>query len=115
MKRILCLLLVVNLTGCSSTTVINSVPDGAAVYLNGERVGTTPYTLSDTKIVGSSNSVTLKKEGYQDFVAVFSKNEEADVGAIIGGVLVLVPFLWTMGYKPAHTYEMTPQKVETKN
>lgn len=114
MKRLLCLLLVACLTGCSSTTVINSVPEGATIYLNGERVGTTPYTLSDTKIVGSSNAIMLKKEGYQDFIATFSRTEEADVGAIVGGVLVLVPFLWTMGYKPTHTYEMTPLKIETK-
>jgi len=113
MKRALCLLLVASLTGCTSTTVIKSVPEGATVYLNGERVGTTPYILSDTKIVGSSNSITLKKEGYRDFDAVFSKTEEADVGAIIGGVLVLVPFLWTMGYKPTHTYELTPLRIET--
>ncbi len=114
MKRLLCLLLAASLAGCTSTTVIKSVPEGATVYLNGERVGMTPYTLSDTKIVGSSNSIVLKKEGYQDFAAVFSRNEEADVGAIVGGVFVLVPFLWTMGYKPTHTYELTPLKIETK-
>lgn len=114
MKRLFCLWLAISVTGCTSTTLINSVPEGATVYLNGERVGTTPYTHSDTKIVGSSNTVTLKKNGYQDFTVVFSRSEEASVGAIIGGVFVLVPFLWTMGYKPTHTYEMTPLEVEKK-
>jgi len=115
MKRLVCLFLVVCIiTGCASTTVIKSVPDGATLYLNGERVGSTPYTYSDTKIVGSSNFVTLKKNGYQDFETVFSRTEEANIGAIIGGIFVLVPFLWVMGYKPIHTYEMIPLKVETK-
>ena len=114
MKRLFCLSLAISIAGCSSTTVINSVPEGATVYLNGERVGTTPYTHSDTKIIGSSNSITLKKGGYQDFVVIFSRSEEADVGAIVGGIFVLVPFLWTMGYKPTHTYEMTPLKTEIK-
>jgi hypothetical protein len=36
------------------------------------------------------------------------RNEQFSVGACIGGVLVLVPFLWIMGYKPDHTYELRP-------
>jgi len=38
----------------------------------------------------------------------FSRDEKADVGAIIGGVFFLFPFLWTMKYKPTHTFEMVP-------
>ena len=30
------------------------------------------------------------------------------MGAIIGGVFLLFPFLWTMKYDPARTYELTP-------
>jgi len=88
--------------------MIQSKPSGAKVYLDGEIVGKTPYYHTDTKIVGSTTTVRLEKEGYETFNTAFSRNEQADVGAIIGGVLVLVPFLWTMGYKPIHTYELTP-------
>jgi hypothetical protein len=95
-------------TSCASTTTIQSNPSGAKVYLNGEPVGTTPYTHQDTKIAGSTTTVKLEKEGYEPFNTSFSRNEEADVGAIIGGILVWVPFLWTMKYKPIHTYELTP-------
>ncbi len=94
------------LVSCSSKTLIQSNPSGAKVYLNGEAVGTTPYTHEDTKIVGSTTSVKLEKEGYETFNTSFSRNEKADAGAIIGGVLVLVPFLWTMKYKPERTYEL---------
>lgn len=90
--------------------MINSEPSGAALYLNGEKVGVTPYTHTDTKIVGSTNTVTLKKDGYQNFTTTFTRNEEVSVGAVIGGVLVLVPFLWVMEYKPTHTYEMVPTR-----
>lgn len=79
------------LTSCASTTTIQSNPAGAKVYLNGEPVGVTPYTHADTKIVGSTTHVRLKKEGYETLNTAFSRNEEADVGAIIGGVFVLVP------------------------
>lgn len=94
------------LVSCSSKTLIQSNPSGAKVYLNGEAVGTTPYTHEDTKVVGSTTIVKLEKEGYEPFNTSFSRNEKADVGAIIGGVFVLFPFLWTMKYKPERTYEL---------
>ncbi len=96
------------LSGCASTTMIQSVPSGAKLYVDGETVGTTPYSYSDTKITGSSTLLRLEKEGYEVFNTSFSRNEEADVGAIIGGCFVWIPFLWTMKYKPTHTYELSP-------
>jgi len=96
------------LSSCASTTMILSTPSGAKVYLNGEHVGKTPYSHTDTKIVGSTTTVRLEKEGYETYNTSFSRDEEADVGAIIGGIFVLVPFLWTMKYKPIHSYELSP-------
>jgi hypothetical protein len=101
-------LALVAFTGCASTTVIRSNPSGARVFLNGEPVGQTPYTMTDTKIVGSTTSVRLEAPGYETTTGAISRSEEFDVGACIGGVLVLVPFLWIMGYKPDHTFEMRP-------
>lgn len=98
------------LSGCAGTTLITSDPPGASLYLNGEKVGVTPYTHTDRKIIGSTNLVTLKKEGYVDLNTSFSRNEELDIGAVIGGVVFLVPFLWTMEYKPSHSYELSPLK-----
>lgn len=94
------------LSGCASTTVIQSTPAGARVYLNDIPVGTTPYTHRDTRIVGTSTSLTLEKEGYDPFYTSFSRNEEVDIGAVIGGIFFVVPFLWVMKYKPTHTYEL---------
>lgn len=97
------------LAGCGSTTMIQSRPDNARVYLNGEYMGNTPYTHRDTKIVSSTTIVTLEKEGYQPFNTSFSRDEELDVGALIGGIFLLEPFLWIMKYKPFRTYEMKPE------
>jgi hypothetical protein len=94
--------------GCASSTVIRSDPSGATVYIDGSKVGKTPYTHSDTKVVGSHTRVELKMEGYEEFETGISRNEEFQVGACIGGVLFLVPFLWVMGYKSEHNYELTP-------
>ena len=52
------------LTSCASTTMIKSNPSGAKVYLNGEPFGTTPYNHRYTKIVGSTTTVKLEKDGY---------------------------------------------------
>jgi hypothetical protein len=81
---------------------------GARLYLNGEPVGNTPYTMTDTKIVGSATAVRLEMPGYATTDAIIQRNEDFDVGACIGGVFVLVPFLWIMGYKPTHTFELRP-------
>lgn len=96
------------LTGCASSTIIQSYPSGANIYINNEPVGTTPYKYRDTKVVGSVNYVRLEMNGYEPLDTYFARDEEVDVGAVVGGVFFLFPFLWTMGYKPTHTYELIP-------
>jgi hypothetical protein len=64
--------------------------------------------LTDTKIVGSTTVVRLELEGYEATNGVIARNEQFDVGACIGGVFLLFPFLWIMGYKPLHTFELKP-------
>jgi hypothetical protein len=93
---------------CTSATTIVSRPPGARLYLNGEPVGNTPYTMADTRIVGSTTQVRLEMPGFYPTDAVIVRNEEFDVGACIGGVFLLFPFLWIMGYKPMHTFELRP-------
>src|SRR5689334_19324290 len=85
------------LEACASSTLIQSQPNGARLYLNGEPVGNTPYTMTDTKMVGSITTVRLELPGYETLNTAVSRNEEFSVGACIGGFLVLVPFLWIFG------------------
>ena len=96
------------ISSCASTTLIQSNPSGAKLYLDGEKAGKTPYSYTDTKIVFSPTTVRLEKEGYETFNTTFTRDEEAHVGAIIGGFLVGVPFLWSLKYKPSHSYELSP-------
>jgi len=93
-------------TSCASTTMIQSNAVGADVFLNGELAGKTPYKHRDMKIVGSTTEVKIEKEGFETLQTSFSRDEKADVGAIIAGVFFLFPFLWTMKYKPVHNYDM---------
>ena len=78
------------------------------MFLDGAYVGVTPYTMSDTKIVGSSTQVRIEAPGYAPANVAIHRSEEFDVTACIGGVFLLVPFLWIMGYRAEHSIELTP-------
>lgn len=95
-------------SSCASTTLIQSDPPGAALYVDDMKVGETPYTYSDTKIVGAKTTIKMKKEGYKELNTLMTRNEKLAVGALIGGILVLVPFLWIMEYDENRTYELEP-------
>ncbi len=108
------LALTILFASCSSTTMIQSSPSKAKVYLDGAFVGETPYLHRDSKIVGSSMVVKIEKEGFTPLVTTITKDEEVNVGAIIGGLFVVVPFLWTMQYQSAHNYILKPTTIENE-
>ena len=85
-------------------TLIQSNPSNAKLYIDGQHVGQTPYKHRDSKIVGSSLMVKIEKEGYQPLITTITKDEEVNVGAIVGGLFFVVPFLWTMQYQPCLLY-----------
>jgi len=102
------LIFAILLPGCVSSTVIDSKPRGAKLYIDGMPVGRTPYSHSDTKIVGSTTHVRLEADGYEPFHSAFSRNEQVDIGAIIGGLFFIFPYLWVMKYAPGRYYELRP-------
>jgi hypothetical protein len=97
-------------SSCASTTLIDSIPSNAELFLDGEFVGVTPYSMTDTKIIGTCTSVRIEKENHHNFHTSICRNEEIDPGAIIGGIFFWFPFLWAMKYKPTHFY-----KLQSKN
>lgn len=106
MRNITAMLLTAALfASCSSTTLIRTTDPQAKIYIDGELKGMGSVTHTDTKIVGSTNSVRVEKPGCEPAFYTFSRNEEFDAGACAGGVFVLVPFLWIQKYKPERTYE----------
>jgi hypothetical protein len=106
LKAMTAMVCAASLVGCSSATVIRSNPPGAKVFIDGAYVGTTPYEMADTKIVGSTTSVRLEYPGLQPVHSSIKRSEEFDVVACIGGMFLLVPFLWIMGYKPDRMYDL---------
>src|SRR5437764_1598974 len=105
---IACLITVAAFAGCVSSTVLQSQPPGARVFLNGLPVGATPYTMTDTNISGSATQVRLEYPGFEPFNAMIVRSEQLDPMALIGGIFLLVPFLWIYGYQPSHMFVMQP-------
>ena len=97
-----------SLMSCSSTTKLTSTPPEAKVYIDGEFKGYTPYKHSDASISGSQKSVEIQKEGYDDFQTILTKKGRAHGGAIIGGIFLLIPFMWVVQYNIHYNYELTP-------
>ena len=95
---------------CSSSTMITSVPPGADLYVDGMPVGKTPYTHTDSKIISSTTSVRMEKEGYEPFIYDITKDEEVNLVPAVAGFFFLIPWLWAMKYKSVHTWKLIPKE-----
>lgn len=106
---ILAVATVLFLSGCSSMTMIQTIPPGAKVYVNDELGGETPFALSDTKIIGSTTHLRFENPGFKSFETFIARTEEIDPGPVVCGfIFTPVWWLWAMKYKPVHTYELVP-------
>lgn len=112
MKRYISMVLASSLFfGCASTTIIRTNDKDVKIYVDGEYKGKGSAVHSDQKIIGSTTHVQLKKEGCESQAHSFSRNEEFDAVACLGGVFLLFPFLWIEKYKPEHIYDFECRKV----
>lgn len=93
------------LVGCASTTNIKSRPDGADVYVDNIKIGLTPLSYSDTAIAGTTKALKLKKDGFVPLETVIRKSE-FQIGPCIGGLFVLFPFIWILGYPENYDFEL---------
>ncbi|MDO9184093.1 MAG: hypothetical protein Q7U04_16890 [Bacteriovorax sp.] len=104
MKQILVLMIISSLTGCSSATLISTNDKDVKIYVDGEFAGKGQHTHVDSKIVGSTTTIILKKEGCEDVPYKITRNEQFDIGACAGGLFLIVPLLWVQKYKAKHEY-----------
>jgi len=100
--------------GCASSTLIQSYPSGAKIYIEGEYAGRTPFWYTDTKVMGSITNIDLIKEGYEPLYTSIVRSERLDVGAIICGFYLWAPFLWSLRYNPTHSYELIPLQQQSQ-
>jgi hypothetical protein len=110
MKKYTAILMVcLFVSACVSSTNIKTRPDGANVFIDNIKVGVTPMRYSDTAIAGTAKALKLEKEGYESFETVIRKSE-FEWGPCIGGIFVLFPFIWILGYPETYEFELNPEK-----
>jgi hypothetical protein len=106
MKRLIALSTVFFLLfGCASTTLIKSDPPGAKLQVDGQSVGETPCFYTDKAIAGAVRTATLRKEHYKDTHGLI-RREKLSVPALIGGIFLVVPFVWILEYPSQYNFEM---------
>jgi len=94
------------LQACASSTLITSMPEGAVVYVDGQRLGEAPVTVKDTALAGAAKTVVLKRDGYHNATGTIRK-EETNAGRIVSCILV-IPCLWVLGYPDQYVFELEP-------
>lgn len=97
-------LIVSFLQSCMSSTVINSEPQDADVYINQIYAGKTPVVLADRKLSMTPTYIRIEKEGYLPIDTYIVKDEKINVGAAVAGVFFYYPWLWVFEYEPYHNY-----------
>ncbi len=100
------LILFVCLIGCASTTTINSVPSSGDLYLDGIKMGQTPYTHTDTDILFSQKVVQIKKEGYDDFTGFIKRDKINAQNAVLSALCFWPTLLWSWDYPPSYTFSL---------
>lgn len=100
-------------TGCASSTVIRSHPSGAIVKsMNGQTLGRTPYTHTDSAINGHQETFVIEKDGYEETVVTVRRDQWNGVrtgASIVAGLVTFWGFgglLWAQDYEPVHQVEL---------
>ncbi len=96
------------LTSCASSTIIQTDPPGAQVFIDGVLAGTSPVHMTNKKVVTSCTDIRIEKEGYERLLTDICRDEEPAIGPIIGGFFFGIPWLWAFEYQASHFYTLEP-------
>jgi hypothetical protein len=97
------LFLMVLLAGCTSSSVLMTVDEGARVYKGDKFIGVTPYEFWDRDISGTETQFTLKKEGYKERT-VTVKKDVLYIHRLFAPPIFALP--WLFGYEVSYYYEL---------
>lgn len=104
-------------TSCASSTTIGVIPRSveAEIYADGKYIGDAPAVLRDSKISGAGTMITIEAEGYEHYKAYIEKSDHINMGALVGGIFLVVPYIWIMGYEPYYEFYLTEEKHSDKS
>lgn len=109
MKKIICLLPLLLLLSCASTTYIKSLPSGANVYEGDALMGVTPYMYWDREATGPENAgktFTLRKHGYADKKITIHKDVLNIPRLFFPAPIFSLP--WAYDYKEEYFFDLEP-------
>jgi hypothetical protein len=93
------------LTGTKNTIKVNTDPEGASVYFNDQKMGTTPLKVKFPR----KNNITVKltKEGYKDKIFLIKQN--FNVLSVFSYLLLYFPIL--VDYATGAIWWLNPRDV----
>lgn len=103
------ILLVVVCASCVTQTRVNfsTDVDGAEVFVDGEKIGTTPVQKKLSNVVLENPDILIKKEGYKDLYTDLKK-EIKGVNLVSGLILFWPALFWVYGPKKNQSYILVP-------
>jgi hypothetical protein len=108
MNKIITLLLILSIfSSCSSSTIIRTGMPDAKIFINDQYYGTESAVYTDMKVSFLTSKIKVEKEGCQTMSYVLTKNDRFDYMALLGGLLMVVPLVWIMKYRPVYHLNYT--------
>ena len=103
------ILLVVVCASCVTQTRVNfsTDVDGAEVFVDREKIGTTPVQKKLSNVVWENPDILIKKEGYKDLYTDLKK-EIKGVNLVSGLILFWPALFWVYGPKKNQSYILVP-------
>lgn len=102
-------------TGCAHTTKIESLPDGATVFVDGEEAGKAPVDIESSAGFFDERQLRVEKEGYSALETTLVQTDP--IWWIVVPALCGAPFSlgasclllgWSTRFAEAYTYRLSP-------
>ncbi|MCB1316035.1 MAG: hypothetical protein KDK27_08785 [Leptospiraceae bacterium] len=106
-----CLIPLVLLPYCHTTSTITTEPEGIEVRYKGRTLGKTPFSTEFSDLIFEEDTVQFYHEG--EYLRSGRLAREVKVGALIGAILVTIPVFWVAGPKEYYFFEIRMPDEET--
>jgi hypothetical protein len=106
-------------TGTKDMVTFNTNPEGATILINGLPRGTTPATIAVERPGLNSNTVTLRKAGFQDITFVMTKTfnvvSVVNLGFIIGWGVDMISGSMMKNDQLGYTLDLEKRRAQVGN
>ena len=91
------------IAGCASRTRITTEVNATIIVADtGKAIGTGTADYQDKKPVWSSTTFRIEKEGCKTKDLTINRSDDMNIGMLLAGCLLIVPWLWSGDYDPSY-------------